>query len=433
MPIRDIILEDSKENDKPNEPKYQISIPDTQIGPCIPRQLQFDGSKSFEFNIGDIVYKRAYVLSDKDKHFSKKLAPKYNKCRVIQKLSPLVYVLEDMSVYLLCGNPELGCWQRAANAIRPPVEAVVPEAPEENEQNVHLYIPDGARVCREHLEGNNWDELPDFCNTTHDFNAAQFKDVCDMLRTTIQRGSRLDFSLQGAMTDEEMHYWFDDILEETPSLGMRCNDPRTALAILLVKLRTGDSDERLATLFNMSRRKLERYLAIAHRRETQLTTEQANEARAVTMYRWVVERQKYFNRALPHMFGDFKIAAAIINHFHVLIQDNVHAEFLKSYKTQKNRLDDLPDYGIQENVWLLRGRIQSRHVRQRTYYCYILINNNSNEDNDIVQHYCTCISGRRTMGTCAYTISIIWYLGYAIHEGFTAPAMFLNDVIIDYP
>ncbi|KAJ8710627.1 hypothetical protein PYW08_009142 [Mythimna loreyi] len=205
------------------------------------------------------------------------------------------------------------CWQRAANAIRPPVEAVVLEAPEENEQNVHvlhvpeymrapnnhrycifnncanntrhripnaikvhifcvykLYIPDGARVCREHLEGNNWDELPDFCNTTHDFNAAQFKDVCDMLRTTIQRGSRLDFSLHGAMTDEEMHYWvslngsqFDDILELTPSLSVRCNDPRTALAILLVKLRTGDSDERLATLFNMSRRKLERYLAIA--------------------------------------------------------------------------------------------------------------------------------------------------------------------------
>lgn len=60
--------------------------------------------KAFEFNTGDIVYKRAYVLSDKDKHFSKKLAPKYIKCRVIQKLSPLVYVLEDMS------GKNLGSW-----------------------------------------------------------------------------------------------------------------------------------------------------------------------------------------------------------------------------------------------------------------------------------------------------------------------------------
>lgn len=133
-----------------------------------------------------------------------------------------------------------------------------------------LYIPDGARVCREHLESNNWNELPDFCNTTHNFTAIQFNDVCDMLRTALQRGSRFDFRIRGALTNEEMHFWvglngdqFDAILEQTPSLSEISNDPRTALAILLVKLRTGDSNERLATLFNMSRRKLERHLAVA--------------------------------------------------------------------------------------------------------------------------------------------------------------------------
>lgn len=60
--------------------------------------------KPFEFGVGDVVYKRAYVLSDKDKYFSKKLAPKYIKCRVIAKKSPLVYVLEDMS------GKDLGIW-----------------------------------------------------------------------------------------------------------------------------------------------------------------------------------------------------------------------------------------------------------------------------------------------------------------------------------
>lgn len=60
--------------------------------------------KPFEFNVGDIVYKRAYVLSNKDKYFSKKLAPKYIKCKVIQKRSPLVYILEDMS------GKNLGTW-----------------------------------------------------------------------------------------------------------------------------------------------------------------------------------------------------------------------------------------------------------------------------------------------------------------------------------
>lgn len=500
-----------------------------------------------------------------------------------------------------------------------------------------------------------------------------------MMRRALERGPRLDFNTRGSLSNEEMHFWtgrngeqFDAILDQVPSLSERCKEPRTALGIYLTKLRTGDSDERLATLFNVSRRKLERLLAIVReclaneyvilhlgldhinrnevlernltipkalfgneendkviliydgtyiyinkssnflfqrqsyslhkfqnllkpflivctdgyildvlgpyaatktdanimsdimnngenplhfflqandvfildrgfrdslndieacgyesympptkdRNETQLTTEQANEARSVTICRWVVEvvngkfkrdfkllRQKYFNRALPHMFTDFKIAAAIINHFHEPIADsnnvesylniirnkmdspnllhnyverkrlnNRRADFLRieannvqnfphlteehvillslgtyqlklarSYCSEhlrnglysieiyrENALEDLPDYGINEDVWLLRGRVQSRHRRSKTYYCYVLVkNNNTNNDNDIVQHYCTCLTGRRTMGTCAHIISIIWYLGYARHEGFTAPASFLNDVIVD--
>lgn len=60
--------------------------------------------KAAEFNVGDIVMKRAYVLSDKDKYFSKKLAQKFIKCRITHKKSPLVYVLEDMS------GKDLGTW-----------------------------------------------------------------------------------------------------------------------------------------------------------------------------------------------------------------------------------------------------------------------------------------------------------------------------------
>lgn len=60
--------------------------------------------KPAEFNVGDIVYKRTFVLSNKDKYFSKKLAPKFLKCRIIEKRSPLVYVLEDMS------GKNIGVW-----------------------------------------------------------------------------------------------------------------------------------------------------------------------------------------------------------------------------------------------------------------------------------------------------------------------------------
>jgi hypothetical protein len=207
------------------------------------------------------------------------------------------------------------------------------------------------------------------------------------------------------------------------------------------------------------------------------------------------------------MFTDFKIAAGMLNNFHVPITDNIHtdaflneirvkidspnllydyvdskglnrqrADFVRMEANEINNfprlteedvillslgtyqlklarsycsehlanglyiieiyrdtaLQDLPDYGINEDVWLLRGRIQSRHVRSRTYYCYILVNNVLTIDNsNIIHHYCTCLTGRRTVGTCAHIISIVWYLGYARHEGFTAPAAFLNDVIVD--
>lgn len=132
-----------------------------------------------------------------------------------------------------------------------------------------LYIPNSARVCTEHLESNAWNELPQSCNTTHDFNTYHFTDICDMLRMALQRGPRLDFNTRGALTNEEMHFWtgrkceeFDSILEETPTLNEMCREPRTALGVYLTKLRTGESDERLATLFNMSRRKVERLLVI---------------------------------------------------------------------------------------------------------------------------------------------------------------------------
>jgi transposase InsO family protein len=60
--------------------------------------------KSSEFNVGDIVMKRTYLLSNKDKYFSKKLAPKFIKCKIVDKKSPLVYVLENMA------GKNIGTW-----------------------------------------------------------------------------------------------------------------------------------------------------------------------------------------------------------------------------------------------------------------------------------------------------------------------------------
>lgn len=60
--------------------------------------------KAAEFEVNDIVWKRTYFQSDKEHHFSKKLAPRFVKCRVVGKRSPLVYELADMA------GKDLGTW-----------------------------------------------------------------------------------------------------------------------------------------------------------------------------------------------------------------------------------------------------------------------------------------------------------------------------------
>lgn len=83
-------------------------------------------------------------------------------------------------------------------------------------------------MCTQHLENNVWDELPQTCNVTHDFNTEQFTDISDMERMALQRGPRLGFTTRGALTNEEMHFWtgrkceeFDDLLVQTPALECR--------------------------------------------------------------------------------------------------------------------------------------------------------------------------------------------------------------------
>lgn len=258
------------------------------------------------------------------------------------------------------------------------------------------------------------------------------------------------------------------------------------------------------------------------RNATQLTTEQANQSRLVTICRWVVEavngkfknrfkllRQKYFNRTLPNMFTDFKIGAAIINAFYRVAIDNVHApeilsiiqsqintpNLLNNYVQIKNlnrqrvafvpmaantpHFEDFPRLSendvflfalgsyhiklaksycaehlrngvyhielyretelrdlhlcniLQRNVWLVRVRVQSRHVRSRIYYSYILIDRDSSYRNSIAHWYCTCLTGNRTVGSCAHIISIVWYMGLGRYIDFNPPAELLNSIIID--
>jgi cell fate (sporulation/competence/biofilm development) regulator YlbF (YheA/YmcA/DUF963 family) len=62
------------------------------------------GKTKVSFQVGEIVWKKNYVLSDASKFFAAKLAPRFIKCIVVEKKSDLVYVLESMDGH------QLGTW-----------------------------------------------------------------------------------------------------------------------------------------------------------------------------------------------------------------------------------------------------------------------------------------------------------------------------------
>lgn len=549
----------------------------------------------------------------------------------------------------------------------------------------NLLISDNCRVCDEHLQQSQWHLLALQDNNLEEFESSQIVSVLNMLKNL--SSEFLDFEHYDTIDPIEFHTWigltheqFTDLIGRVSSLNNRTNK-KTILAALLAKLRTGDSNARLASIFKTSERNFSRWLNIARdsllldfvplhlgyghmnredvaRRnllipetlfgngaiadserkaitivdgtyifiqkssnyffqrksysshkyrnlvkplllvscdghiievsgphaatssdaqimlniienendhddgvfnwfygegdvfildrgfrdaiptmnsygystktpetkypgETQLTTEQANKSRLVTICRWVVEvvngrfkrdfrllRNVYVNISLPYMFDYFRIAAAILNAYHVLIEDNVHAvDFLQIIQERfnmPNRLSELVNqhnynrrraqfqpmsvdmaefndfprlteedlvlfglgvyqmkqarsyYGEHilangsfiielggqipsgdladlegHDLWMVRGRIQSRHVRAKTYYVYIVIDRAANGRQAIAHYYCTCIIGKRTVGCCSHTMCIVWYMGYARHNPqISAPAMGLEDVLI---
>lgn len=233
------------------------------------------------------------------------------------------------------------------------------------------------------------------------------------------------------------------------------------------------------------------------------------------MVRWVVEAinvrfkhdfklfsNRVFNLHVPHVFKDFKIAAAIMNCFQDPYTDspytnafidiininigrpNLLAEYVDNNHLNRQRaifsrlvadspevtdfprltMEDLILFAIgtyhvkiarsfcsqhlrrtgvyeielyrhpepmNENNTLLRCKINSRHTTSKTYYTYILYNPVAEGRNAIIGYCCTCIQGRRTLGSCAHVVSVLYYLGWARHlDVFDHPALGMDNVLI---
>jgi hypothetical protein len=85
-----------------------------------------------------------------------------------------------------------------------------------------------------------------------------------------------------------------------------------------------------------------------------------------------------------------------------------------------------------QNTHLIRTRIQSRHSNSTKYNSYITYSSEPNDNNPIKDWYCTCKSGKRTVGTCSHVASVIYYLSNARYNSTKSGKFNIDKVFPEY-
>ena len=252
--------------------------------------------------------------------------------------------------------------------------------------------------------------------------------------------------------------------------------------------------------------------SIVPSRQKQLTTFEANQTRFVTKCRWTVEAvnglmKSLFrandkivdNKALPHTLDDFRISAALINHFHKRLfsdKDNPRliADQMKSRLRTSNKLESilethgldrkrktfktvefasiknfpkldfniiknyitLGSYQLKQsltylnnlenievfedkknvldpNVTLIRTHVQSRHSNAKTYNTYVAYKPNNNSLDAIDSWFCTCKTGKRTVGCCSHVATLIYKLSLGKNQNSAKMAKSLAKIFPSTP
>ena len=85
-----------------------------------------------------------------------------------------------------------------------------------------------------------------------------------------------------------------------------------------------------------------------------------------------------------------------------------------------------------DNIHLLRTRIQSRHSNNTKYNAYITYSSDNRDKNPIKDWYCTCKTGKRTVGTCSHVSSVIYYLSNARYNQTTNEKFTIEKIFPEY-
>ena len=99
-------------------------------------------------------------------------------------------------------------------------------------------------------------------------------------------------------------------------------------------------------------------------------------------------------------------------------------ENIKVFEDKKNVLDP--------NVTLIPTRVQSRHSNAKTYNTYVTYKSNNNSLDAIDSWFCTCKSGKRTVGCCWHVATKIYKLSLGKNQNSAKMAKLLAKISISF-
>lgn len=122
----------------------------------------------------------------------------------------------------------------------------------------NYYVPVNNRLCDHHLIIESWNFLDSLRNNyVKEFTAKHIQDMLALKDN--ENSTAICFNNIDNMEDHILYKWigfnkvqYHQLLQEVPQILEDVNGS-LALVAYLIKLRTGDSDERIATLFNISK------------------------------------------------------------------------------------------------------------------------------------------------------------------------------------
>lgn len=119
-------------------------------------------------------------------------------------------------------------------------------------------------------------------------------------------------------------------------------------------------------------------------------------------------------------FGNYQI---VQGHCYLSNQIHQHNEPLKVYQffdeDVAKHCCDL--YSAEVKPVLLMAKLKSRFVSRRLYSIFVLVDKTKTRHQSVLEYCCSCKIGTRTVGCCSHVMALIYYIGYAPHNGGVRP------------